>query len=109
MELLPLALRLLIPPRGSQKDELDPIVYVHFLIPDSPANWYVAEGDVVGDDYVFYGFHMASESEDDWGWCEFLLSTVEGLKGPAGSLVVRDPDFVCGRFTEVVPHPYPDG
>jgi len=58
VQLPPLTLRLQLPPLGFQRDE-EPIVYAHFVIPDSPCHWYVAKGSSVADDFVFFG------TEDD--------------------------------------------
>lgn len=108
MELLPQELRVRLPPIGAQADEWEPIIYAHFLIPDLPHHWYVAEGSPAGDDFLFFGFHIGSELEEDWAWKEFRLSDLEALCGPSGVLVVRDLEFEIGRFTDVVPYPYQD-
>ena len=106
MLLLPINARLLLPPIGAQKDNEEPIIYIHFLVPDSPYHWYVAEGSPVADDFVFFGFHMGSELEEDWNWKEFKLSDLESFGSGSSTVVSRDPEFEVGRFTDVVPHPY---
>ena len=105
MPLLPILERLLLPPIGFQKHDEDPIIYIHFLIPDSPYHWYAAEGSPVTNDFVFFGFHIGSELEEDWNWKEFRLSELESFGSGGGAAVVKDPDFKVGRFTDVVPHP----
>ena len=82
------------------------IIYIPFLVPDSPYHWYVAEGSPVDNDFVFFGFHMGSELEEGWNWTKFRLSDLEAFGSGGGAVIVRDPEFKVGRFTDVVPHPY---
>ena len=106
MQLLPSDLRVVLPPIGSQANQAEPIIYAHFLVPDSPYHWYVAEGSPIADDFVFFGFHIGSEHEEDWNWRKFRLSDLEAFGDRKGIVVVREPEFKAGRFTDVVPHPY---
>jgi hypothetical protein len=105
MLLLPIFERLLLPPLRSQKNDEEPIIYLHFFVPDSPHHWYVAEGSPATNDFVFFGFHIGSELEEDWNWKEFRLSELQVFGSGGGAAVSRDPEFKTGRFTDVVPHP----
>ena len=105
MELLPPELRVRLPPLGSQAGEAEPIIYAHLFIPDFPNHWYIAEGSPVGDDFIFFCFHIGSELEEDWGCGKFTLSGLEALSRNWAT-VVRDLEFEAGRFTDVVPYPY---
>jgi len=105
MSLLTIFDRLQLPPIGYQKDDEEPVIFIHYLVPNSPQHWYVSAGSPVADDFVFFGFHIGSEFEEDWDWKEFRLSDLEAFGSDGGARVIRDNDFQTGRFTDVVPHP----
>jgi hypothetical protein len=106
MLLLPIFERLLLPTLGSQKEYEEPMIYLNFFVPDSPFHWYVAEGSPITNDFIFFGFHIGSDLEEDWKWKEFKLSDLRTFISGGGAGVVRDPKFKTGRFTDVVPHPH---
>ena len=106
MPLLPAFERLQLPPPGSHKDNEEPTIHLHFYVPDSPSQWYVTEGSPVGDDFVFFVFHISSELEENWKWEKFGLSDLKAFGSDNCAVVVRDPEFKAGLFTDVIPHPY---
>jgi hypothetical protein len=99
MELLTDELRRQLPPLYSQEADPDPRVMCKFFTPDSNWTWWATEGSQVGPDFKFFGFVRGFE--DEWGY--FLLSELEGARGPLGLPIERDLHFTPGRFTEVVP------
>jgi hypothetical protein len=101
MELLPDELRSRLPPRYSQEADDEPVVYAHCLLPETTASWWVCEGQPEGEDYLFFGF----VSLPDLDFRQFLLSELQGMRGPLGQMVIRDLTFVEGRLTDVVPAP----
>ena len=101
MELLPDELRQKLPGHCAQDATDDPIVYARYFIRGTIWDWYVAEGQQVGDDFEFYGYIRG----DRESWDTFLLSDLEISRGPDGSSVERDLKFKPGNFTEIVPAP----
>ena len=101
MPLLNDDLKARLPPLNSQEAEADPMVHAKFVLPGTDSAWYVIEGQEAGQDFVFYGF--VAEPVNDFG--EFYLSQLERLRGPNGTCVERDEEFVPGRLTDVVPAP----
>ncbi len=101
MELLTEELRKTLPPVYSQEAEADPMVYAKFFMPDSTWTWYVTEGEAEGEDFRFFGYVRGQAEE--WGY--FLLSELEGARGPSGLPVERDLHFQPGRFTDLVEAP----
>lgn len=98
MKLLDDELRRQLPPLYSQEADSNPTVHAKFFTPDSNWTWFVTEGQPESDDFRFFGFVRGLEEE--WGY--FLLSELEGARGPLGLAVERDLYFEPGRFTEVV-------
>jgi len=101
MKLLTDELRGRLPALYSQEAESEPVVYAKFFLPGTGWTWYVTEGGVEGDDFLFFGFVIGLDSE--FGY--FLLSELEAARNSLGLAVERDLTFVQGRLTDVVPAP----
>lgn len=98
MKLLTAELRASLPPLYSQEHVTDPVVHCKFFTPDSNWTWYVTEGSEAGGDFLFFGF--VSGLEDEWGY--FVLSELEGVRGPFGLPIERDLYFRPGPFSQVM-------
>jgi hypothetical protein len=107
MDLLPLSYRLALPALGAQRDDPDPVVHLHYFVPDAAWSYYVTEGGMINETYTFFGFLLASEREQDWSWRRIPLRDLETMLRP-GTAVVRDERFEPGRITDVVVLPYQD-
>lgn len=103
MRLLSPELEHLLPPLRSQDQEIEPMVYAHFMVPDYAWSYYVTEGERHGGDYTFFSFLLGGEDEKYWRWSTERLSDLERL---LDGLVVRDETFILGRLTDVVVLPY---
>ena len=101
MQLLTDELRARLPPLYSQEAETEPIVYAKFFLPGTAWTWYVTEGSAQENDFLFFGFVVGLDSE--FGY--FLLSELEGARGPLDLEVETDLTFTEGRLTDVVPAP----
>ena len=101
MPLLDDELRSRLPPMYSQEAESEPRVFARWFLPGTYWAWYLIEGEATDDDYQFFGFVRGHGSE--FGY--FLLSELEALRSPSGARVERDPTFIEGRLTDVVPAP----
>ena len=99
MGLLSSELEYALPRLRSQDDEVEPMVFAHYLIPDHPWAYYVTEGQRHGDEYRFYGFLMVGSNDDDWRWSHEHLSGLERLMQ---GRVIRKHSFRPGRLTDVV-------
>lgn len=101
MELLPKDLKERLPPLRSQEADPDPVVHAKFFLPKTNLAWYVIEGEEQKGDFVFYGLSV----DDDADFCFFRLSELRSVGTISGIKVERDPSFVSGRLTDVVPAP----
>jgi hypothetical protein len=101
MPLLDDELRARLPPLYSQEAEMDPVVQARFFLPGTRWTWWVIEGELRGDDFLFYGF--VNGMEDEFGY--FCLSELESVRSQLVNRVERDLSFTPGRLTDVVPPP----
>ena len=106
MDLLPEELRKALPPLYSQKSSSSPKAYAKFFTPDAGWTWLVTEGSEEEDgDWLLFGYVIGMEEE--WGY--FLLSEIEGVRGPLGLAVERDLWFEPGPINEVLRRERPPG
>ncbi len=98
MELLPAALRVLLPPLYSQENDRDPVVHLKYFTPDSDWTWFVTEGQAHNDDFIFFGYVCGFEEE--WGY--FVLSELQSIGGRGRLPIERDLYFQPGRFNKVI-------
>jgi hypothetical protein len=98
MKLLTQELRANLPPLYSQEHVPDPFVHCKFFTPDANWTWYVTEGSEDEADFRFFGFVCGLE--DEWGY--FLLSELEGVRGPLGLTIERDLHFQPGPFSRIM-------
>ncbi len=77
------------------------MVHAKFFLPGTETAWYAIEGQQAGSDFVFYGFVTQPVNQ----FAEFYLSQLQRIRGPHGTSVERDAEFMPGRLTEVVPAP----
>lgn len=98
MELLPAALRTLLPPLYSQENNPDPRVHLKYFTPDSNWTWFVTEGGDQEGDYLFFGYVIGFEEE--WGY--FLLSELASVGRARRLPIERDLHFEPGPFSEVM-------
>ena len=106
MDLLPHELRKTLPPLCSQESSSAPTVQAKFFTPDAGWTWFVTEGAEEEDgDWLLFGYVIGMEEE--WGY--FLLSEIEGVRGPLGLAVERDLWFEPGPINEVLRRERPPG
>ena len=98
MKLLTAELRITLPSLYSQEKTEDPTIHCKFFTPDSNWTWYVTEGEADENDFRFFGYVCGME--DEWGY--FLLSELEGARGPLGLAIERDLHLTPKPFSEVV-------
>jgi hypothetical protein len=98
MKLLTEELRARLPPLYSQERVPDPVVHCKYFTPDSNWTWYVTEGADENGEFLFFGYICGLE--DEWGY--FLLSELEGVRGPLGLAIERDIHFTPGPFAQVM-------
>lgn len=84
-----------LPKLREQAGVEDPIVYAKFFFPASGWTWYVTEGELKGDDFLFYGYVIGFESE--WGY--FSLRELEEIK-VSGFQIERDVFFEPAPFSK---------
>jgi len=60
---------------------IEPMLYVRYHVPDEAWQYFVAEGEPAGGDYLFLGFLMASEEKADWNWVELPLEELITMPG----------------------------
>jgi len=97
MELLPAELRAQLPALYAQEDNNNPIVYVKFFTPDSGWTWFITEGSLEDDDFIFFGYVIGQSEE--WGY--FSLADLSSARGPRGLPIERDLDFTPAPWSEV--------
>ena|ERR1041385_6212219 len=101
MELLCDDLRSRLPPLLSQEASDDPVVFARYFLAGTRWAWYLIEGEPENGDFLFFGF--VAGLDDEFG--RFRLSELQAVRGPGGETVARDPAFIEGNFTDVVPAP----
>ena len=101
--LLPDRLRSVLPLLQAQHHLSEPMVFARFGVPDGAWQFFVAEGEPAGADYLFFGLLMASEDEADWNWVELPLSQLIMVPD-----VMLDDEFTPATFPDAVPFPYAD-
>ena len=69
-------LRRRLPRLYDQENNEDPMVYMKFFTPDSSWTWLVTEGQLVGDDFRFFGYVIGLAEE--WATSFFLSSRQPG-------------------------------
>ena len=82
----------------TRENNEDPMVYMKFFTPDSSWTWLVTEGQLVGDDFRFFGYVIGLAEE--WGY--FVLSELATARGPLGLAIERDVFFQPGPFSQVI-------
>ena len=85
----------------AQRKSIEPMLYSRYHVPDEAWQFFVAEGEPAGADYLFFGLLMASEDEDDWNWVELPLSKLVTVPGTR-----LDDEFRPATFPDAVPYPY---
>ena len=98
MKLLTDELRKNLPPLYSQEKANPATVHAKFFCPWSNWTWFATEGCEEEDDFMFFGYVIGLEEE--WGY--FVLSELEGVRGPGGLTIERDTSFKPGPFPEVL-------
>ncbi len=99
MELLTEELRKILPPLYSQERNKDPTVWIKFFTPDSNWTWYITEGSVDEDDFLFFGYVVGIAEE--WGY--FVLSELKAARGPLNLPIERDLYFTPAPFSTIRP------
>lgn len=90
MKLLPNEVKQLLPLMGTLSKTNKPEFYLRFFTNNGKWNWFVAEGEPLGNnDFRFYGFVMKDSSY----WTTFTLSELEQLRDLQGYPVWRDGHF----------------
>jgi hypothetical protein len=98
LKLLTEELRASLPPLYSQEKNEGPVVHCKFFTPWSDWTWFATEGEAEEEDFRFFGYVCGQE--DEWGY--FVLSELEGVRGPGGLTIERDLHFTPGPFSEVI-------
>lgn len=98
MNLLPDEVRKRLPALYSQERVADPLAHVRFFTPDSNWTWYATEGSPQEDDFLFFGYVIGFERE--WGY--FVLSELQGARGPLGLPIERDLYFQPKPMSEIL-------
>jgi Protein of unknown function (DUF2958) len=99
MELINWKDRLVLPALGSTRDIplKEKNVICKFINPIGAGDWYVFEGEEREGDFIFYGVvHISSERLQ-----EFSLKELLKKKLPFGLKVMREPDFIQGKYGEI--------
>lgn len=89
------ALRRSLPKLGQQSDISDPTVFAKFFFPASGWTWFVTEGEVDANDFLFFGYVIGFESE--WGY--FSLRELEEVE-VSGLRIERDLYFEPMPFSK---------
>ena len=66
--LIPATLRAQLPLLGAWQNEVEPMVYARYFVPDGAWQFCVTEGEPAGTDYVLFGLLMSSEDEREVCW-----------------------------------------
>lgn len=91
-------LRKALPKLRGQEGSADPVVFAKFFFPASGWTWFVTEGEVQTDDFLFYGHVIGFERE--WGY--FTLRELEEVE-VSGLRVERDLYFEPTPFSKCRP------
>jgi|6_EtaG_2_1085325.scaffolds.fasta_scaffold03371_5 hypothetical protein len=78
----------------------DRLVGVKYFSPYSGAVWYALEGQVVGDDYEFFGWAELLPGCGELGY--FMLSELAGASGMGGMLPLVERDCYVGTLTRTL-------
>lgn len=89
------SLRRSLPKLGQQADISDPTVFAKFFFPASGWTWFVTEGEVDANDFLFFGYVIGFESE----WGHFSLRELEEVE-VSGLRVERDLYFEPTPFSK---------
>ena len=89
-------LRKALPKLRRQEGSADPVVYEKFFFPASGWTWFVTEGEVKADDFLFYGYVVGLEHE--WGY--FSLRELQEVE-IGGLKVERDLYFEPTPFSKI--------
>jgi hypothetical protein len=98
MPLLTAELRARLPALYAQEKNDRQTVFCKFFCPWSDWTWFATEGELRGDDFIFFGYVIGFHEE--WGY--FSLSELESVRGPGGLTIERDLYFRSGPFPEVI-------
>lgn len=97
MQLLTEELRAQLPALYAQEKVQDKIVHLKFFTPWSNWTWYVTEGGVEDEDFIFFGYVIGFEEE--WGY--FSLNELQSIRGPGGLTIERDLHFNPTPFSQL--------
>jgi hypothetical protein len=75
MELLPSEVRENLPKLYEQEGTDDPVAHLKFFFPSADWTWFVTEGQMEGDDFIFFGYVIGMTRE--WGY--FSLRELEEI------------------------------
>jgi Protein of unknown function (DUF2958) len=98
MQLLSEEIKKSLPALYSQESSPNPIAHAKFFTPDAGWTWFVTEGSEEEGDWLLFGYVIGLEEE--WGY--FLLSEIEGIRGPLGLPGERDLWFQPAPINEVL-------
>jgi len=111
-KLLPKVIREQLPPLYSQDGKGGKaIVYAKFFMPSGAWTWLTTEGSPVLDerscevDFRFFGLVIGHEKELGY----FLLSELEGVRGPMGLPIERDLHFTPTPLEQIAPEMFKSG
>lgn len=90
-------LKRVLPRLRGQEYSKDPTVYAVFFFPGSGWKWFVTEGEVSGDDFIFFGYVIGFEAELG----SFTLSELEELD-IHGVRVERVEDFGPSSLSDCI-------
>lgn len=93
--LLTESLKSVLPRLREQERSEDPTVYAVFSFPASGWKWFVMEGELTGEDFLFFGYVIGFEGE----FGHFSLSELEAVD-IHGIRVERLQDFNPARLSE---------
>jgi hypothetical protein len=99
MQLLPDEIRRVLPRLYGQEqvETNEKMIYAKFFFPAGNWTWFAIEGEIEGDDFVFFGFVIGDF--DEWGY--FTLNELESIN-VHGLTVERDLYFKPGKFGDVM-------
>jgi hypothetical protein len=96
-EFFPENIKSQLPLLYSQEKSKDPIVHVKFFCPWNHWTWYATEGQIEGEDFLFFGYVVGHVRE--WGY--FALSDLQSVTGPFGLKIERDMYFNAKQASEI--------
>ena len=105
MDLLPNAIRRLLPPlRSLESKGADAVAHLKLFTPDSGWTWWITEGAPEGDDFMFFGLVEGLEKELGY----FSLSELQSVRGPLGLGVERDLYWQPKTLRQIAPELFED-